>query len=114
MSPCVNTPTSLPLRIVTPASSAALKLARLRVIAGGLRRLPFLPAGVLRRRVAGGERRAERDVVLGHQLEDLRRAAVAVLDRFDAGQHGAAHPFRRARVRDDRPAAAPRRLDDRS
>ena len=46
----------------TPASSAALKLARLRAMPRGLRLLALLPAGVLRRRVAGRQRRAERDV----------------------------------------------------
>ena len=31
----------------------------------------FLPSAVLRRRVAGGERGAQRDALLRHQLEDL-------------------------------------------
>jgi hypothetical protein len=35
LSPCVNTPASLPLRIVTPAASAALKLSRFLTIDAG-------------------------------------------------------------------------------
>jgi hypothetical protein len=41
LSPWANTPTSLPFTIVTPASSAILKLARLRVMLGGSGASPF-------------------------------------------------------------------------
>ncbi len=46
-----------------------------------------------------------------HQLEDLGRAAVAVLDGFGAGEDGAAHAFRRAGVDRDRHAGALGGLD---
>ena len=76
-------------------------------------RLALLPAGVLRRRVAGGKRRAERDVVLFHQAKHVRGAGVAMLDGLDTGQHRAAHAFSRRRVRGHRPSAAARGVDDR-
>src|SRR4029079_4263271 len=81
--------------------------------AAGLRLLTFLPAAILRRRGAGGERRTQRNVVLLHQLEDLRRAAVAVLDGLDAAKDRSAHAFGRARMRHDGAAAAPGGVDDR-
>ena len=72
----------------------------------------LLPAAILRRRVAGRERRAQGDAVFLHQLKDLRRAAVAVLDGLDAAEDRAPHPLGRARVRRHRPVAALCRLDD--
>src|SRR5206468_9098547 len=87
-----------------------------RALARDARRLgllPFLPAGVLRRRVAGRQRRTERDVVLLHQPEYLGRTRVAVLDRLHPAEDGAPHALRGARMGDDRTIAAPRGLRDR-
>ena len=51
-----------------------------------------------------GERRAERDAFVVHQLEYLRRAAIAVLDRVGSGEDRAAHAFGGGRVDGDEAA----------
>ena len=70
------------MQIVTPPSSASLKTLALAPDAGGLGVGALLPAAVLRRRIAGRERRTQRHACVGHQLEDLGRAAVAVFNRL--------------------------------
>ena len=72
--------------------------------------LPGLPSGVLARRVARRERRAQRDAPLGHQLEDFRRAAVAVLDGVHAGQEQRAASLSGCGMNRNRPADAVRGL----
>ena len=52
----------------------------------------------------------EGDLVLGHQLEDLGGAVVAVLDGLGAGENGAAHALGRGGVDRDRDAGALRGL----
>ena len=113
LSPCGKTPTSPPKHSVTPAFIASWNAARFALQPRRLRLLAFLPAGVLRRGVAGRERRTQRDTLLRHELPDVGRAAVAVLDRLDAAQDRAPHPFGRARVRRHVAAAALRHRDDR-
>src|SRR5450432_1453426 len=60
-----------------------------------------LPTAILRDRVADRDRWAKRDTMFFHQLENFRGAFVAMLDRVDASQDRAAHPFGRRRVRRD-------------
>ena len=67
---CAKTPTSLPLTIVTPASSACLKTTFLRSA--------FAPA------IASS--RTQSHIVGFYHAEDFGRAVVAMLDRRDAGQ----------------------------
>jgi hypothetical protein len=62
--------------------------------------------------ITGCDRRTESDLLLDHQLPDLRCAAVAVLDRFDAGFDRAPHPFGGRGVGDDGRAAALGDFDD--
>jgi hypothetical protein len=86
-----------------------------RALASNRRRfgaVSLLPPRVLRYRIAGGQRRAERDVVFLHQGEHFWRSGIAVLDRLDSRQHRAAHPLGGGGVRDDRPSAALGRSDD--
>src|SRR5712691_8549413 len=73
--------------------------------------LSFLPARILRGGVARGECRTERDVTLGHQLEDIRRSAVAMLDRIDARHDRIAHALRARCMRRHRRAARVRRAN---
>ena len=77
----------------------------------GLGHDPLLPALVLLNGLPRRERGAQDDAVLRHQLEDLRRPRVAVLDRLNTCERGAAHPLGRRRVDRHRPAAAPRNID---
>ena len=68
-----------------------------RQVAGGLHRavlvgdalrvrvLAFFPAPIARNGIGGGHGGAQRHAALFHQFEDFGRAAVTVLDGFDAG-----------------------------
>src|SRR5262245_19073104 len=68
--------------------------------------LSLLPPCILRGSVARRKRGTQCDLVLGHQLEYLRRAAVAMLDGLRATQHRPAHPLGCAGVDRDRNARA--------
>ena len=112
LSPCAKTPTSPPKQMLTPAASAALKAARFWTRPGVGAALSLYPSieirGVgLRRR----DRGAQRHALPLHKLEHLRGSPVAVLDRFDAGECGAPHPFGGRGVRGDRSAASVCRRD---
>ena len=111
-SPWAKTPISLPFTMVTPASSAALKLARLEMMRLwlGLARLPA--AEVPRVALRGRERRAIADILLRHQAEDLDIPLVAVLDGLDARQRRPPHPFLRLGMGTDRHARVLRGGDD--
>src|SRR6476620_2227615 len=52
----------------------------------------LLPSGVLRGRIAGRNGRTIRHALLHHQLPDLRRTVVTMLDGVDAAHDRAAHP----------------------
>ena len=56
-------------------------------------------------------RRTQRDAAVVHHLEHFGGAAVAVLDRVDAGEDRAAHAFGGGRVRGGEPAGIVRDRD---
>ena len=97
--------------MVTPAFEGGFEAGALALNAAGVGLLAFFPAGILRGGVAGGERGAEGDVVIRHQLEDLGGAVVAVLDGLRSGEDGAAHAFGGAGVDGDGDAGALGGLD---
>ncbi len=89
-----------------------MKVSRARLESGRLGVGAWAIAAVFRRGLEGGQGRAEHDAPLGHQLEDLVVAAIAVLDGRDARQRRAAHPLLRRRMGRDPDADRARRLDD--
>ena len=113
LSPCVNTPTSLPLRIVTPASSAALKLARLRAIDGGLGASPFFQPAYCD--VASPAASVGQSATLCSFISRNTSGVPASPCSIVSTPASTARriPSGRRRVGRDRPSAAARGLDDR-
>ena len=72
--------------------------------------LSLLPTGVLARRIAGRERGTEGDLLLDHQLEDLGRPAIAMLDGIHPRRDRGPHAIDAAGMRRDRRAADMRGL----
>jgi hypothetical protein len=99
---------SLPLAIVTPRSSASLKVVRARLRRAGSGSIAPITSRCLER----GERRTQRNASLGHQLEDFAIAVISMLDRRHPSHRRASHTLLRCCMRRHQNAGRAGRLDD--